>query len=305
MTSDLEDEFAEYVGTIYAVAVNGTGEALLRALKALNVNGGNVCVSSFCMPETLAVVAAAGAKPVFVDLDPLTLTLDLADLNQKITDSTKAIIADHFGGHACDLDAVIATADSHGGTPVVENCANAAGGTYKGRRLGSFGAMGCFNGIITGQEPSYEKVLRSLEVENQFQNLSPDSETVSAPATIEAAIVSRRKVAAQYDEAFKSLEWLEIFPEQRYAKDVSTRYAVRLSAEKTSLDDFQGHLEKNGVASEIQQMPKGWSEESRTPVAQKLSREIVYLPIYSFMPEAEALQVIKAVTGYISQKALS
>ena len=128
----------------YAVAVaNGTA-ALRCALAALGVGcGDEVIVPAFTFVATVNAVVAAGAVPVFAEIDD-TLGLDPSDLEAQITDRTAAIVAVHLENVACELEAVLAEADLRG-VPVIEDTAQSFGATYHGRALGTFGALGTFS----------------------------------------------------------------------------------------------------------------------------------------------------------------
>lgn len=142
--AEFERAACALLGCRYAVAVaNGTA-ALRCALAALGVGcGDEVIVPAFTFVATVNAVVAAGAVPVFAEIDD-TLGLDPADLDLQITDRTAAIIAVHLENVACDLDAVLAVAQRRG-VPVIEDTAQSFGATYHGRALGTFGALGTFS----------------------------------------------------------------------------------------------------------------------------------------------------------------
>jgi 8-amino-3,8-dideoxy-alpha-D-manno-octulosonate transaminase len=168
------------LGCRYAVAVaNGTA-ALRCALAALGVGcGDEVVVPAFTFIATVNAVIAAGAVPVFAEVDD-TLGLDCDDLASHITDRTAAIIVVHLENVACDLDAVLDVAARHG-VPVVEDAAQALGATYRGRPVGTFGALGTFSlqqeknitagegGIVvTDDETLYLRATRYQDQGGQF-----------------------------------------------------------------------------------------------------------------------------------------
>jgi 8-amino-3,8-dideoxy-alpha-D-manno-octulosonate transaminase len=142
--ADFERQACAALGCEYAVAVaNGTA-ALRCALAALGVGcGDEVVVPAFTFIATVNAVVAAGAVPVFAEIDD-GLGLDPADLDTHITDRTAAIIAVHLENVACNIDAVNNVA-SRRGVPVLEDAAQAFGATYHGRALGTFGALGAFS----------------------------------------------------------------------------------------------------------------------------------------------------------------
>jgi 8-amino-3,8-dideoxy-alpha-D-manno-octulosonate transaminase len=142
--ADFERAACELLGCAYAIAVaNGTA-ALRTALAALGVGcGDEVIVPAFTFVATVNAVIAAGAVPVFAEVDD-SLGIDPADIVVQATDRTAAVIAVHLENVACDLDAVRAAA-SAGGVPVIEDTAQSFGATYHGRALGTFGALGTFS----------------------------------------------------------------------------------------------------------------------------------------------------------------
>ncbi len=142
-TAEFEEKFAAFVGTTYAVAVNSCTAALNLALKLLDVNHGHeVIVPTMTFVSTAHCVAYRLAMPIFADVDPHTLAIDLEDVRRKITSRTRAIIPVHYSGRPIDLDALKEIA---GEIPIIEDCAHATGARYKGRSVGSIGDIGCFS----------------------------------------------------------------------------------------------------------------------------------------------------------------
>jgi dTDP-4-amino-4,6-dideoxygalactose transaminase len=142
---DFEQEVAEYLGCKYAVGVANGTDALHLALRALDVGPGDeVITTPFTFIATTEAIGIVGATPVFVDIDPGTLNIDVGQLESAITNRTKAILPVHLFGQPCEIDSIRAIADRHG-LRVVEDCAQATGATYQGQRVGSFGDFGCFS----------------------------------------------------------------------------------------------------------------------------------------------------------------
>jgi dTDP-4-amino-4,6-dideoxygalactose transaminase len=140
-----EDEFAAYCGSRYGVGVNSGTSALHLALLAAGVGPGDEVITvPFTFVATTAAIRYTGATPVFVDVEPESLTMDVRRIEAAVTPSTKAILPVHLYGQAADMDAIIAIAERHNLT-VIEDCAQAHGATYKGKRVGSFGQFGCFS----------------------------------------------------------------------------------------------------------------------------------------------------------------
>lgn len=145
-TKIFEEEFAKYVGAKTAVSFNSATAALHVALIASDVKEGDeVLVSSMTFVSSAHVVLCCGATPILVDVDPETLQMDSKDLLKKITPRSKAVIPVHYGYHPCDMDEIIKIAKSHN-LAVIEDAANCAGGSYKGKKIGSLDSdFTCFS----------------------------------------------------------------------------------------------------------------------------------------------------------------
>ncbi len=141
----LEKEFAQYVGTKHALGVASGTDALFLSLKALGIKEGDeVITSTLTFFATGEAISYTGAKPVFVDVDPITHNIDVSKIEKLITKKTKAILPVHLWGLSADMDPIIAIAKKHN-IHIVEDCAQAVGAVYKGKKVGSFGAAGCFS----------------------------------------------------------------------------------------------------------------------------------------------------------------
>lgn len=141
---ELEKAFAERIGRKHALAVNSCTSALISALVAAGVGpGSEVIVPGYTFFASCAAVVAAKAIPVIAEVDD-SLTLDPDDFERKITERTKAVIPVHMRGVPCDMDRIMAIARKHNIT-VIEDVAQAMGGSYKGKPLGSFGELACFS----------------------------------------------------------------------------------------------------------------------------------------------------------------
>ncbi len=144
-TSDFEAEFATYCGVDHCVSLNSGTSALHLALRCLDVRSGDeVLTVSMTFIATAWAISYVGAKPVFVDIDPVRRTLDPDKLEAAITPRTKAIIPVHLYGMPAEMDRINAIAERHG-LPVIEDAAQAHGAKYRGKRVGQFGKIACFS----------------------------------------------------------------------------------------------------------------------------------------------------------------
>ena len=169
-----EEEFAAYCGTKYAVGVASGTDALELALKAAGVGPGDeVITSPFTFMATAEAIEYCGATPVFVDIDDKTFNLDVSQVASHVSKKTKAILPVHLYGLSADMDPLMEVAKKHN-LAVIEDCAQATGAEYKGKKVGSFGLgafscfptknLGCFGdgGVITTDSEAISTQLRVL-----------------------------------------------------------------------------------------------------------------------------------------------
>ena len=170
-----ENEFAAYSQAKIGIGVNTGTSALHLALLAAGVGPGDEVVTvPFTFVATVSAIAYTGAKPVFVDIDPVTFTMDPSALESAITDKTRAIIPVHLYGQCADMDPIVDVARRRG-LVVIEDACQAHGAEYKGRRAGSIGDMGCFSfypgknlgaygeaGMVVTGDPRYATTIRML-----------------------------------------------------------------------------------------------------------------------------------------------
>lgn len=167
-----EQEFSEYIGMKHCSGLSSGTSALFMAMKALDIGRGDEVI----IPANTFIASAwgayyCGAKPVFVDIDANTWEIDASKIEEKITERTKAIVGVHLYGHPFDFDAVKAIAEKYN-LPIVEDCAQAHGAKYKGKKIGSLGNIACFSfypgknlgafgeagAITTNNDDYYEKI---------------------------------------------------------------------------------------------------------------------------------------------------
>ena len=141
----LSEEIAAYIGTKYAVTLNSGTDALHLALRALDIGEGDEVISvAFTFVATTEAIGIVGAKPVFVDIDKDTFNIDAKAIEAKITPRTKAIIPVHLYGQPADMDVIMDVAKRYN-LHVIEDCCQAIGAKYKGKKVGTFGDIGCYS----------------------------------------------------------------------------------------------------------------------------------------------------------------
>lgn len=289
-----ERSFAEYVGAKHAVAVNSCTAALHLALEALGVKRGDeVLVPAYTFTATAEVVLYLGAVPVLVDVDRLTLNIDPALLESKITPKTRAIIPVHYGGLAADMDSIRAIADRHG-IVIVEDAAHAFPTYYRGRMVGTLSQATCFSfyatktittgegGMLCTDDDAIAERCRMMALHgitrDAWKRYSAEASwfyEVAAPGfkynltdvaaamgevqLRKAAAMKRRRqqIAALYDEAFADLQELELPARSEPGADAWHLYPVRLFLDALEIDRarFIHDLRELGIGSSVHFIP--------------------------------------------------
>jgi perosamine synthetase len=335
-TGDFERRFAEYVGAAHCVGVNSGTAALLLGLVSLNVEGGEVVSPSLTFVSTNHAIVQAGARPVFADVDPETLTVDPADVERLITPATRAIVAVDYAGHPAELDALSAIARANG-IPLLEDAAHACGATYRGRRVGSIADVTCFSfhaiknlamgeggGITVAGEEQNSRLrwLRWLGLtQDSWQragaaghawdydlaefgfkaNMSDLSAAIGLVqlGRLESTNARRREIVTAYSAAFADLGWLETLIERPHVRSSWHLYAVRVPER----DRFVAHLTARGVGTSAHYRPNHLYEAYRPyarplPVTEAVWPRLVTIPLFPGLTDAEVDQVIEAVRSF-------
>jgi dTDP-4-amino-4,6-dideoxygalactose transaminase len=221
-----EAEFAAYCETRFAVGVSDGTNAIALALRALEIGAGDeVITTGHTAVATVSAIESVGAIPVLVDVDPGTYTLVPEDVRAAITSKTRAVIAVHLYGHPADLQPLQAITEEHS-LSLIEDCAQAHGARYQGKRVGSIGVIGCFSfyptknlgaigdggAVVTSDENLHERLLALRQYGWRERYISAITGMNSRLDELQAAILcvklrgldadnqKRRDLAAVYDE---------------------------------------------------------------------------------------------------------
>lgn len=323
-----EEEFASFSGARHGVAVNSGTSALHLALLAVGAGPGDEVItvpSTFV--ATVAAVEYAGAKPVLVDVDPISYTMDPAKLEAAITPKTKAILPVHLYGNPVDMDPILEIARRHG-VPVIEDAAQAHGAEYKGRRCGSMGDLACFSfypgknlgaygegGMVTTGNPEFVRKIRMLrdwgaekKYEHVLKGFNYRMEGVQGAILrvklryLEAWTEARRKHAAAYSKALSG-SGLQLPTEAPGNRHVYHVYPVLTPNRK----EFMESLNSAGIGTNIHYpypvhlLPAYANLNYRSgdfPVAERIAVEELSLPMFPELTEAQISAVGKAVVEF-------
>jgi len=293
-TAAFEHGFAEYVGARHAIAVCSGTAALHLALIAAGIRAGDeVVVPANTFTATAEAVGYTGARPVFADIDPITMNLDPEDLARRITPKTRAVIPVHLGGLPCDMDAIRAIACRHS-LHVIEDAAHALPAVYKSRRIGAVSEFTCFSfyatkplatgegGMITTNNGIAAKRMRTMRLHGISREAWRGQGTGESWAydivdagfkynftDLQAAIGSvqlgksdvmcdaRRTIAGRYSDAFRSESALEVSAEPAECRSSWHLYILRLRLDRLEVDrdNFMERLREKGIGCSVHFIP--------------------------------------------------
>ena len=324
-----EKEFAEYCGVKYCVGV-GTGlDAIYLILKALNIKEGDeVIVPSNTFIATALAVSYTGAVPVFVEPVIDTYNIDADRIEEKISDKTKAIIAVHLQGRAADMDKINDIARKYN-LKVVEDCAQAHGAKYKGKKIGQFsdaaafsfypgknlGALGDGGAVVTNNDDLAVKVRALGNYGSDYKYHHIYQGTNSRLDELQAAFLrvklpyldkwneARRGIAKRYIESIKNPKIVLPLSNSDEYEHIYHVFVIRCDER----DELEGYLKKKGIMTvkhypvpmHLQGAYKSLGyKEGDLPIAEKISQTVLSLPLYHGMTDEDIQYVIDAINEF-------
>lgn len=324
-----EEEFASFCGVRYGIAVNSGTSALHLALLAAGAGPGDEVITVPCtFVATVAAVLYTGARPVFVDVDPLTYTMDPAKLEAAISSRTKAIMPVHLYGNPADMDGIMSVAQRHN-LAVIEDSAQAHAAEYHGRRCGGIGEMGCFSfypgknlgacgegGLVTTNNPEFARKIRMLrdwgaerKYEHVLKGFNYRMEGIQGAILrvklrhLEQWTEARRAHARAYKAALTGtgLTLPAELPDTRHVYHV---FPVLTSNRRELMLSLQAQGIQTGIhyPTPVHLLP-GYSDlgygTGDFPVSENIARQEMSLPMY---PELTAEQIQAVVLGITTQQ---
>jgi len=327
----LEASIAEYTHAKHAIACASGSDALLLALMALDVGAGDeVITTPFTFFATAAAITRLGARPVFVDVDPATYNLNTSRVAGVITSRTRVVLPVHLYGQCVDMDPLLAMSSR---VPIVEDAAQAIGATDQGRDAGAMGAIGCFSfyptknlgaagdgGMLTTNDDELAQRLRRLRNHGGANEYEHSEVGVNSRLDeLQAAVLNvklprldhwsdeRARKAAAYSEMLNSagLNYELVTPVLRDgARHIFHQYVIRVPQHRDALVE---HLKRHGVGTKVYYpIPLHRQEcfaylgykEGDFPESERAAREVLALPIYPELTEAQQSHVVDAIKSF-------
>jgi perosamine synthetase len=340
---EFENEIRSYLGAKHAVAVNTGTTAIHIALSAIGVGPGDeVIVPSLTFAGSVQPIVNLGARPVFCEIEPDTLNIDIEDAEKRTTKKTRAIVSVHYGGMPCDMDGLMKIAKKKK-IYVVEDAAHAFGSLYNGRKIGSFGDLTCFSfdpiknltcgdgGCVTTGSARLAETLRrkrllgiSRDTLERYKNKRSwfyevvtegyryHMSNISAAIGLaqlkkfERFIEKKKRIVAEYDDFFKPINGIEIL-RRNYTETAPFNYTIKIRKGRKGRDAFIRYMQGQGISAGVNYIPNHIQPFFRKfrvklPVTEKAWKEIVSLPLYYDMRKSEIEKVKRATKNFVEGK---
>ncbi|MBI4635719.1 MAG: DegT/DnrJ/EryC1/StrS family aminotransferase [Candidatus Rokubacteria bacterium] len=336
--AEFERRFAEYIGVPYAVGLSSGTAALDLAMRLAAVQDREVITTPLTFVSTNHAILYSAGVPVFCDIERDTLNIDATKIERLVTGRTRAIMVVHYGGHACDMDPILDIARRHN-LLVVEDCAHATGGEYRGRRLGSLGDYACFSfhavknlamgegGLVTARDAADDAALRRLRWVGISKSTWERSEGggkryswqydvtelgfkchlndiaagigLAQLAKLARNNGRRRAIVAEYNAAFRDLEWLETPVVKDYAVPSYHNYVIKTPFR----DDLHEHLARHEISTSVHYVPSTHyalykSYRAEVPVCEAAWQELLTLPLFPDLSSADVGRIIDRVRAF-------
>jgi dTDP-4-amino-4,6-dideoxygalactose transaminase len=327
-----QNEIAAYLGAKYAFGMASGSDALLLGLVACGIGEGTeVILHANAFVAAVEAIHWAGAKPVLVDMQEKDFGPAPDEIEKRITKKTKALLVVHMYGHPVDLGPVVEICKKKG-LLLIEDCSHAHGAEYKGKKVGTFGAVGCFScgpvknlnafgdaGFCITDDPAIAEKLNFLRVHGQkernqhaFYGFNSRLDELQAVVlriklrALDADNTKREEIAQSYAEAFSRIKGITPPPMDKDKKSVYHRYVIR----SPRRDELMKYLQDQGIGVGIQypiplHKQHAWKAmgygDYRLSVSERVATEILSIPMYPELQKEEVAYIIAKIEEF-SQK---
>ncbi|GET39555.1 DegT/DnrJ/EryC1/StrS family aminotransferase [Microseira wollei] len=332
LVESFEQQFASYTGVSECIACNSGTDALYLALRSLGIGSQDqVITTPFTFIATAEAISAVGATPVFVDIDPETFNLDLNQIESAITCKTKAIIPVHLFGQPVDMTRLMAIAFAHN-LFVIEDCAQATGAEWAGRKVGSIGHIGCFSffptknlgacgdgGAVTTNDSAIATQIRRLREHGTSSRYYHEAIGINSRLdALQAAIVQiklryldtwnaqRSEIATRYQDLLSPIPGIILPQAPTKGKTVWNQFTIRVigTDEAATRDRVRSQMQEKGVSSmvyyplplHLQPVYQGLPyQQGSFPAAEQACHQVLSLPIFPELSIEQQKRVVYAL----------
>lgn len=326
----LENELSEYLDVDNTVLLTNGHMALEMTLRALNLHG-EVITTPYTFASTTHAIVRNGLTPVFCDIDPETYTIDVNKIEKLINDNTCAILPVHVYGNICNVEEIDRIAKKHG-LKVIYDAAHSFGETYKGKGVGNYGDASCFSfhatkvfntiegGAVTFKDPHIGAELKDLknfgihgceEVRNVGVNAKMNEFCAAMGLCnlrhIEDEIAKRKRVVERYRERLEGIEGIQLNPIQKDVKCNYSYFPIVVDEKRFGVNrnEIFGALARNNIYARKYFYPITSAfdcfhrqyDVSNTPVALRVSEQVLTLPIYADLQLESVNRICSIVTA--------
>lgn len=329
--AELESTLAEFVGVKHAVAVASGTDALLIALMALNISPGDeIITTSFSFFSTVEVITLLGAKPVFVDLDPLTYNINAANIAAAITAKTKAIIPVSLYGQCADFDEINTIANQYN-LAVIEDAAQSFGATYKGRYSTNLSTIGCTSffptkplgcygdgGACLTNDSELALAMKEIRVHGQAKRyyhtrlgVNGRIDTIQAAILLEKLAILPAEIKLRQEVANRYQLLLPMSIKKPMIKTYNTSVYAQYTVEVDNRGLWQQELQKKGIPTAVH-YPLGLYaqpiirkiypeiEITNFPHTERACSRVLSLPMHPYLTLIQQQQIAKAMQEVIN-----
>lgn len=342
--NEFEEKLQEYLGTDRSVVAVNTGTSALHiALASIGIQDGDeVIVPSFTFVATLQAISDCGGVPVFCEVDEKTMLMDMADVERKITDKTKAIVPVHYAGSPCDMDALLAMKEKYG-VRIVEDAAHAIGSTYKGKKIGSFGDITCFSfdsikvmtcgegGAVVSNDSALADIVKTkrlLGIDRKTMHTKDWKQRswiydvpyagyryhmsninagigLAQLKKLDAFISRRREICNLYMEKLKDIQGIEL-PVSYFSTIAPFMYVIKVKDGKR--DALKKYLMDHDIESGISYIPCHHftyyhNDSVNLPITDAIFQEILCLPLHYEISDENVEEVANCIKSFCEVKA--
>lgn len=330
-TSKFEDEFASYQEAKHCIGVGNGTDALEIAIESLDLKkGSEIIVPANSFIASSEAVTRSGHKVVFCDCNKENYTISIPSIKSKLTKKTKAIIPVHLYGHPCDMDEILIIAKKYG-LKIIEDCAQAHGAEYKGKKIGAIGDIGAFSfypgknlgaygdaGAIVSNDENLAKKCKMIANHGRIEKYNHEFEGRNSRLDgLQAAILSvklkyldnwteaRMKVANYYLNNLRDIKGIILPKKEDWAKQVYHLFVIRTKKR----DELQKYLKENNISSGVHypiSLPKleAYSYTNQAGedfFSNRSDSELLSLPVGSHLSKNDLYKIIKTITEFTNK----